>query len=96
MTTQANQGRNRVVMFGVFQDNTFPIENFIPNQVPGAFNSGTLYLVPGVGTRYLEVPCTLAQVQGTKCTLYLRYKVLYLTQLWFFLNSYSDKLGITE
>ena len=40
----------------------------------------TLYL--GAGTRYSKVPCTYQPVQGTGSTLYLRYKVLYLTQLW--------------
>ena len=36
----------------------------------------------GSGTRYLKVPCTCSLVQGPESNLYLRYKVLYLTQLW--------------
>ena len=47
----------------------------------------TLYL--GAGTRYSKVPCTYKPVQGTGSTLYLRYKVLYLTQLWCQISSYG-------
>ena len=54
------------------------------DQVPGIFYSGTLFLVPGVSTRY-KVPeqkyQVLCQVLVTVQYLVLQVQVLYLTHL---------------
>ena len=57
-----------------------PVLDLVPGRRYKVLRS-TLYR--GAGTRYSKVPCTYQQVQGRGSTLYLRYKVLYLTQLCF-------------